>query len=310
MQMNWKSTSIIAGVSVAVLILFLAATARYIDEHQVGVFVSGGEPREVRDGGWQFVLPTVSNIVTIPTTVQSRKIEEISAGTKDNYALVDSELSISYRIDPHPDRILHLYKEMPNFDAEIRNEAEDALKAVTGQIEMADVPQMREEIGERVRANLQSRFEDDYGITIQSTDLSYYGWDSHAAETLGAMQQAESERERAERELEREKLVSERREETARSEADAEREKARGEADALRAKNQAEIEAERERAKAEAEAEKLKGEAEAQRLRAVAEAIQENPELIDYQRTLQWDGAMPLYSGDSDHRINLPGDID
>lgn len=291
-----------AAITLAAIVGFVSVgmaalmTTSYVDEHHVGVrIVSGGVSDRVIDGGWTLRNPFTQRIEHIPHTVQDMEITDRSAATRDNYAVEESVISVSYRIDP--DRAHELYREMPDFVNRIHSEAADAFSEAIGQYEVAEIPNRRRDIGDHIMQALIDQIGDDVPITILSAYPSSYEWDDNARDTIRQQQRAELEREEARQERETSRI---------RSERELENERAEAERRALRAESETAVTLEE--AEADAEAVRLRADAESERLRMIAEAVSDTPEILGYERIEKWDGRLPLFgsvSSDAQMRMDV-----
>ena len=283
-----KSGNMLYGVGgVVLLLVVLAVVTRvffftYTDEHHVAVFVERGNVQEERESGYNFTLPIVNKIVEIPRTLQEEKIEGVSASSSDSFTIANSIIEYDYVITDAS----HVYENYPDYRQRLQSTANNAAKQVLGDIRMQDIPRQRGEIGVKIAERMQQMIGEDAGIQIAAADLAGYTWDNHAKRVLSRQQETEADRQEAEDRLEEQKLQDRRAQQ--RADAEAKRRETESVADAEAVKREA---------RAEAEADLARAEAESERLRMIAEVLQNNPELIEYQRVNNWDGKLSTVTG-------------
>lgn len=264
---NFLSVPVIILLVLAVVV-FLAWPFRTIDQGEVGVKLRWGQAVDVLYPGINIVIPGMERVVLLPTRSQKFTPPPLNSYSKDTQ-VADVKVSVNYAVDPK--KAIEVYSRYGAafVDTIINPNVSKRFKEVFGRYDSREIVNKRKELGEEVENAIRQSIPPAIIIeTVQIENIDFS--DTYEAAIEGAAQ-AEAAVRKARQELEQKKV-------------DAERVVVQATADAT-----ARVTA----AKAEADAIKLRGEAEASAIKAKADALRENPALVQLTATEKWDGKLP-----------------
>jgi regulator of protease activity HflC (stomatin/prohibitin superfamily) len=265
---------IIAAVAVAVI--FLTSTFVFIPPQTSAVVISRLAPRGYRQqpmqSGLHVIVPFVENVVkysisrqtytmsVAPSEGQITGDDSIRARTKDGQEIF-IDASVIYSIDPSKVVELHINWQNRYQDELIRPAARNTIRDAVSQYGVEEiVSSKRAEMEDLVTQGLSEKLAENVSFLLR---------DIHFSEEYAA---AVEQKQVAEQQAQQAKLVVEQR----RQEAEQARQVAQGKADAAVIA-----------AQGAAQARIVEAEAEAKALGLIAAAIQNNPELLQYQYILK-----------------------
>ncbi len=214
------------------------------------------------DEGLHFVMPFADSVVQLE--VRTLKfIKATSAASKD-LQTVSTEITVNY--NPQPERVHYLYKEV-GLDYEnrvISPTVEEVVKQVTANYNAEELitkrPQVKADITEQISARLA-----DFNIQTQIVSITDFQFSALFAQAIESKVEAEQKAFKAENDLKRIEVEARQHEAQAVGIAAANIAQANGEAEAIMIINQ---------------------------------ALANNPHYLEWLKTQQWDGKLPLVVGE------------
>ena len=156
---------IIVGVAVLSLGLFRVTAVTRIPANTVGVRVSavGGVQEETLQTGYHLKMPFVDKIYKMPTSVQSKKMKNITTQTKDGQWL-NTNIDVKYKVNKKEAMTVFTnYTDMDNVSSNVVTPAvQRAIESVTGECDIYEIlGDKRTEVYEKIDKKLKARFAED-----------------------------------------------------------------------------------------------------------------------------------------------------
>lgn len=252
----------------AVIFLIVWSGFTTIDQGNIGVRLRFGQAVDTLQPGFHIIIPFMDRVVIFSTRTKKETYDKVNAYSRDIQA-ADNLVSVNYRVDGS--KAIQVYSSYgENFvDAIISPVIFKRFKEIFGKYDAREIVNSRDKLGVEVENNIRQNMPP--GIIIEGVQIENIDFSDAYESAIEAAAQAEAAVRKAKQELEQKKV-------------DAEKVVVQANADA-----QARVAA----AKAEADAIKLKGEAEASAIKAKADALRENPALVQLTATEKWDGKLP-----------------
>jgi len=264
---------VILGAFVAVVLLILSAVFGswyIIDQGERGVIVRNGSVVGTADPGLHFKMPFMDSVERISVQSKSRVYAKGHGNSRDQqYAAIS--YSVTYTIPPA--KVGEVYSEYRNEEnlvsRVIDRQTPAALQSAFGKFTAAETVTKRDDLAAAV---LESLTKTTKGIvTIESVQIENVQFSEAYNEKIEESMKAEIDIRTRRQNLEKEQI-----------DAQIAVTRANGEADSRLAV-----------ATANAKAVVLAGEAEAKAIKAKSEALQANPQLVEYTKAINWDGKLP-----------------
>lgn len=264
---------VILGAFVAVVLLILSAVFGswyIIDQGERGVIVRNGSVVGTADPGLHFKMPFMDSVERISVQSKSRVYAKGHGNSRDQqYAAIS--YSVTYTIPPA--KVGEVYSEYRNEEnlvsRVIDRQTPAALQSAFGKFTAAETVTKRDDLAAAV---LESLTKTTKGIvTIESVQIENVQFSEAYNEKIEESMKAEIDIRTRRQNLEKEQI-----------DAQIAVTRANGEADSRLAV-----------ATANAKAVVLAGEAEAKAIKAKSEALQANPQLVEYTKAQAWDGKLP-----------------
>lgn len=264
---------VILGAFVAVILLILSAVFGswyIIDQGERGVIVRNGSVVGTADPGLHFKMPFMDSVERISVQSKSRVYAKGHGNSRDQqYAAIS--YSVTYTIPPA--KVGEVYSEYRNEEnlvsRVIDRQTPAALQSAFGKFTAAETVTKRDDLAAAV---LESLTKSTKGIvTIESVQIENVQFSEAYNEKIEESMKAEIDIRTRRQNLEKEQI-----------DAQIAVTRANGEADSRLAV-----------ATANAKAVVLAGEAEAKAIKAKSDALQANPQLVEYVKADKWDGKLP-----------------
>lgn len=167
-EFDWGmvATFILIGALSFVVVLFLGSLIRIIRQWEGAVVFRLGTYRGVLKPGLRIVFPFIDRLVRWDIRMLTNDVPGQSVVTKDNISL-SIDAVVFYRIRDPGDAV----NKVTNARASIGLAAMGALRDVIGSVPLDTALQHREEVAERIRANLDDA-TDPWGIDVQHVELT------------------------------------------------------------------------------------------------------------------------------------------
>ena len=232
---RFTKSGIVAGVVVLSLGLFRATAVTRIPANTVGVRVSafGGVQKDTLQTGYHLKMPFVDKIYVMPTSVQTKRMEQITTQTKDGQWL-NTNIDVKYKVNKKEAMtVFSNYTDMGNVSDNVVTPAvQRAIESVTGEYDIYEIlGSKRTEVYEKIDQKLKERFESD-NLEFVSFTIT----DQDAGDEIEQAIKDESVKQKqvdsAKQDQEKAKIEAETKKVNAQAEADAAVIKAQGEAEA------------------------------------------------------------------------------
>lgn len=263
----------IGGLIIAVvLVCLMAAFGSWyiIDQGERGVVTRNGKVIETADPGMHFKLPFVDSVDRITVQQNTRVFEKGNGNSRDQqHATI--RYSVTYSIPAAS--VGYIYSEYRTAENAVERiidrQAPARLQSAFGKYTAAESVTKRDALAADFQKALQGSVSKAF--TIDSVQIENVQFSKEYNDKIEENMKAEIEIRTQQQNLTKEKISADIARTTAKGAADAAREKAKAEADAI----------------------KLRGDAEAAAIKAKSEALQANPQLVEYTKADKWDGKLP-----------------
>jgi len=212
--------------------------------------------------GLHFVTPFQDSVVQME--VRTLKFVKATSSASQDLQTVSTEITVNY--NPNPNSIHTLYKEV-GLDYEnriISPTVEEVVKQVTANYNAEELITKRPQVKADIEAQISSRLN-DFNIITEIVSITDFQFSDLFARAIESKVEAEQKAFKAENDLKR-----------------------------------IEVEARQQAAQAEgiAQANIAEANGEAKAIKIINEALASNPQYLEWLKTQQWDGKLPLVVGD------------
>jgi len=261
------------GVLVGIIAIGILGGSFYtVDEGERAVVVSQGRMSGISGPGFHTKTPFITDAHIISVRTQAIEFPEEPVYTADRQTATVS-FSVNYAAVPTDNEIATLYREYQTLDGiesrALKRQIREAIKNVFGtfsaDLAIRERGRLNTEVASAI-ADLGEGLVKIEGINIENINFSD-GVEAAAEQRAQAEMAVQTERQK----LEREKVQAQIKVTQAQAEADSNLARKRADAEGIRAV----------------------GEAEASAIKAKSDALSANPNLVEYQKALQWNGALP-----------------
>lgn len=202
-DMNFrKFARYIAIVVVAIVVVF--GSFGTIGAGERGVLLQFGAVKDkVFDEGLYFKIPIIQSVVKMDVRIQKDEVAA-SASSKD-LQIVTSKIALNYHLDPRS--VNKIWQEIgKNYNVRIiAPSIQEAVKAVTAKFTAEELITKREEVKEKIKANLADRLLESAIVVDEFNIIDFYFSDAFN-NAIEAKVTAEQLKLKAERDLERIKI--------------------------------------------------------------------------------------------------------
>lgn len=275
---------LILGGIVAIFVLSIFGGSFYtVDEGERAVVVSQGKISSIAGPGFHWKKPFLDDAHVISTRTQAAEFADEPVYTADRQT-ANVTFSVNYAAVPTDAEITTLYREYQTLEGfesralnrQVREQIKNVFGTFTADTAIRERGRLNNEVVKAI-GDLGEGLVRIEGVNIENINFS------------DAVERAAEDRAQAEM------LVQTEKQKKAREEVLAETKviQAQAEADSQLAIANAAADAQLAKAKATAEGNRLIGEADAAAIKAKSDALSANPNLIEYQKALGWNGALP-----------------
>ncbi|MCF7836027.1 MAG: prohibitin family protein [Candidatus Marinimicrobia bacterium] len=197
-----KFARYIAIVVVAIVVVF--GSFGTIGAGERGVLLQFGAVKDkVFDEGLYFKIPIIQSVVKMDVRIQKDEVAA-SASSKD-LQIVTSKIALNYHLDPRS--VNKIWQEIgKNYNVRIiAPSIQEAVKAVTAKFTAEELITKREEVKEKIKANLADRLLESAIVVDEFNIIDFYFSDAFN-NAIEAKVTAEQLKLKAERDLERIKI--------------------------------------------------------------------------------------------------------
>ena len=175
-------------IIVAVLVLYLLAGLRIINQYERGVILTLGKYTGTRQPGLRWILLGVQRLIRVDLRIRVVDVPDQDCMTKDNVS-VNVNAVLYYLISSAERAVL----EVENFANAVSQLAQTTMRDVVGEVTLDDLLSNRDQVSKRIQ-EIVDKASDPWGIKVQSVDLKHIELPKDMKRTMG--KEAEAERER------------------------------------------------------------------------------------------------------------------
>ena len=179
----------IQAISIAVLvILFLAAAIKILNEYERGVIFRLGRVINAKGPGLIILIPLVDKMVRVSMRLVAMDVDPQDVITRDNVSVKVNAVIYFRVIDP-----IKAIVEVENYSYAMSQLAQTTLRSVCGQAELDELLSAREKINTELQEILDTH-TDPWGIKVATVELKHIDLPNEMQRAMA--KQAEAERER------------------------------------------------------------------------------------------------------------------
>lgn len=176
------------GTIVVLIIMFLAAAIRILNEYERGVIFRLGRVIATKGPGLIVLIPIVDRMVKVDMRIITMDVPPQDVITRDNVSIKVNAV-IYFRVMTANDAVI----EVENFLYATSQLAQTTLRSVCGQVELDEILAEREKINSRLQEILD-RSTDPWGIKVSTVEVKHIDLPQEMQRAMA--KQAEAERER------------------------------------------------------------------------------------------------------------------
>lgn len=271
-----KSKKLAVVLTVSMIVIFIVSQSfAIVPAGHRGVFLVWGAVDENRsvDEGLTFKAPFAHEI--LPIEVRKRIFTDSAAAASQDLQNVRTSITVEYRIES--ESVQKLWKQIGgDFERRIISPAIDEVtKQVTAKYQAEELVTKRPLVKADIENILEQRLAEN-NLILTQVSITDFEFSELFTQAIESKVEAEQKALKAENDLRRIEVEARQNEQQAQGDAAANIARADGEAAANFAK--------------------AKGEANA--ILAINEALQQSPEYMEWLKTQQWDGVLPLVVGE------------
>ena len=267
MNVNFgKAKGVVLGIIVLIIIGVLVGSAvSIVDAGFRGVLLHWNAVelnQPPLEEGLHFIVPFQDSVV--PIEVRTLKYTKSTTSASQDLQTVSTEITVNYK--PEPNSVHYLYKEV-GLDYEnriIQPTVEEVVKQVTANYDAEELITKRPQVKQDIEAEIGSRLA-SFNISTDTVSITDFQFSPLFAQAIEAKVEAEQRALQAENDLRRIEVEAKQFEAQAVGIAQANIAEAQGEAEAINIINQ---------------------------------ALSNNPYYLEWLKTQQWDGVLPLVVGE------------
>lgn len=260
---------VIGGI--VLIVLFFNSFYR-VEAGEKGILLTFGKMSDTTsDEGLHLKSPIGQDVVKMDVRTQKEEVDA-SAASRD-LQTVNAKIALNYNVNPS--MVKEVYQEFKqDYSARIIAPAiQEAIKAGTAKFTAEELITLRSEVKDQIKMVLKERLE-PRGIVVSELSITNFSFSKSFDDAIEMKVTAEQEALASKNQLERIKFEAEQRVAKAQGEAEATKAEALGRAEAIRVE---------------------------------AEALENNPQLLELRAIEKWDGNLPTYmmGGQSVPFINI-----
>lgn len=261
-----KAKGIVGGIIVLIIIgVIVGSAVSIVDAGFRGVLLHWNAVelnQPPLEEGLHFIVPFQDSVV--PIEVRTLKYTKSTTSASQDLQTVSTEITVNYK--PEPNSVHYLYKEV-GLDYEnriIQPTVEEVVKQVTANYDAEELITKRPQVKQDIEAEIGSRLA-SFNISTDTVSITDFQFSPLFAQAIEAKVEAEQRALQAENDLRRIEVEAKQFEAQAVGIAQANIAEAQGEAEAINIINQ---------------------------------ALSNNPYYLEWLKTQQWDGVLPLVVGE------------
>jgi regulator of protease activity HflC (stomatin/prohibitin superfamily) len=254
-----------------------------------GVVLTWSKPTRILDTGLHFKMPIVQTVELM--NVQIQKAESSESTASKDLQEITTTVAVNYKLNP--DKVMEVYRTLRQdyVNRVIKPNIEESIKATTAQFTAEELISRRAELKNKFDEILQERLS-VFGIELVAVSITDFQFSQSFNDAIEAKVKAEQRALEARNKLEQVKYEAQQRIIDAEAEKNATIARAEGESEALLIAKTAE-----------AQGLLIEANATAEVIRLIT--AQMTPEYVQYKWLEEWDGKLPLFTGEEGAGILL-----
>lgn len=280
-----RTTSAIIGAFALLIVFSMVLSSWYtVDQTQRGVLLRNGALVTVVQPGLHFKLPWFEAVAKIDMQTHNFHWDKVNSYSADQQP---ADIKVSVTLHVAPDKVAEMYSRFGgDYDAAIQRliapHVNQQIKNIFGQYTAARAITNRNQLNGDAAKALSEAIAYDPVFAIEGVQIENIDFSPEYIRSVEQRMQAEVEVQKLRQNLEREKV-----------QAEIVVTQANGRAQSIRAEAQAQSDATKLKGEAEAANIKIVGDAQASAIRARAQALGDNPRLIELTQAERWNGTLP-----------------
>ena len=174
--------------AVVLVIIFLSAALRILNEYERGVIFRLGRVIQAKGPGLIILIPVIDKMVKVSMRLVAMDVDPQDVITRDNVSVKVNAVIYFRVIDP-----IKAIVEVENYTYAISQLAQTTLRSVCGQAELDELLSAREKINAQLQEILDTH-TDPWGIKVATVELKHIDLPTEMQRAMA--KQAEAERER------------------------------------------------------------------------------------------------------------------
>ncbi len=261
-------------IGIIVLVVVLSSSIKIVEAGHKGVLTAFGavDTTVSLNEGIHFVTPFRDNV--IPIEVRTQKIVESAASASKDLQDVRTEVALNYHISPDNAQVLYQQLGFEYAQRVISPAIQESVKQVTARFNAEELITKRETVKTEIEQQIKQRLA-AYNVLVETISITEFRFSDQFIRAVEAKVEAEQRALQANNELRRIQIEAQQAEARALGEQKANVARAEG-------LKQANV---------------LEAEGEAEAIRIIDEQLRNNPNYLEWLKTQQWDGVLPLVTG-------------
>ena len=261
-------------IGIIVLVVVLAASIKIVEAGHRGVLISFGavDTSVSLNEGIHFVTPFRDNV--IPIEIRTLKTVESAASASKDLQDVRTEVALNYHVSPDNAQILYQQLGLEHGVRVVSPAIQESVKQVTARFNAEELITKRETVKTEIEQQIKQRLA-TYNVLVETISITEFRFSEQFTRAVEAKVEAEQRALQAQNELRRIEI----------------------EAQQAEAKAVGDQKANVARAEGLRQANVLEAEGEAEAIRIIDEQLRNNPNYLEWLKTQQWDGILPLVTG-------------
>jgi regulator of protease activity HflC (stomatin/prohibitin superfamily) len=264
-----------AIIGIIVLSVVLVSSIKIVEAGHRGVLTNFGavDTSVALNEGIHFVVPFRDNV--IPVEVRTQKTVESAASASRDLQDVRTEVALNYHISPDNAQILYQQLGFEYSTRVISPAIQESVKQVTARFNAEELITNRETVKTEIEQQIKQRLA-IYNVLVETISITEFQFSEQFTRAVEAKVEAEQRALQASNDLRRIEIEAQQAEARAVGEQQANIARAEG----IRQTNI------------------LEAQGEAEAIRIIDEQLRNNPNYLEWLKTQQWDGRLPLVVGE------------
>jgi len=261
-------------IGIIVLVVVLSASIKIVEAGNRGVLLQFGavDTTQSLPEGIHFVTPFRDNV--IPMEVRTQITIGNAASASKDLQDVTTEVALNHHVSPNSAQIVYQQLGFEYSNRVINPAIQESVKQVTARFNAEELITQREIVKQQIEEQITNRLA-IYNIVVETISITEFNFSEQFTRAVEAKVEAEQRALQAQNDLRRIEIEAQQAEATAIGAQKANIARAEG----LRQANV------------------LEAEGEAAAIRIIDEQLRNNPNYLEWLKTQQWDGRLPLVIG-------------